>query len=108
MNKDRGCPELEGLRYFGVDHPHGSFLPILHDRSRIARIPEESEKIHKQFAEQVTTPQDGSPGRCVTIMRTSSESTFRRRSLYLRVLEQLSAAGHTTIASAALARRGAA
>jgi redox-sensing transcriptional repressor len=39
-------------------------------------------------------------------MRKISESTVRRLSLYLRLLEQFAAAGQTTISSAELARRG--
>jgi redox-sensing transcriptional repressor len=39
-------------------------------------------------------------------MRKIAESTVRRLSLYLRFLEQFAAQGHTTVSSAALARRG--
>src|SRR5205823_5277259 len=74
---------------------------------RIARIADESEKIHKQLhnglAHHRTVPETGSQ---LHNMRKISESTVRRLSLYLRFLEQFDAQGHTTISSAELARRG--
>src|SRR5437870_9729386 len=81
---------------------------ILHERPRIARIADESEKIHKQLhngsAHDRTAQETGSQ---LHNMRKISESTVRRLSLYLRFLEQFDAQGHTTVSSAELARRGA-
>src|SRR6266699_2131530 len=80
----------------------------MHERPRIARIADESEKIHKQLhnglAHDRTAQETGSQ---LHNMRKISESTVRRLSLYLRFLEQFDAQGHTTVSSAELARRGA-
>src|SRR5256885_6710601 len=80
----------------------------MHERPRIARIADESEKIHKQLHNGLAHDRPAQEtGSQLHNMRKISESTVRRLSLYLRFLEQFDAQGHTTVSSAELARRGA-